>query len=310
MLAGALAAGGIVVSREGLLIIAVLFVLVVPFEKLFPRHRGQRVRRPGLATDLAYTLSRPVVDAAGLVVALVIGVVSLAWLPGLALRPVVAALDPTVHVFVGFVLFDLAGYWTHRWGHEVPALWRFHAIHHSSERMDWISGLRLHPLDYVLAAPPFFFLLGAGFTGTQSGVIVVVNFVAGLFAHANVRWRLRPLRAIVATPEFHHWHHANQPEAINHNYSALLPIWDVLFGTFHVPAESRPQVYGVAEPIPDGLWAQLMYPLRDNPKPWTIVRHPWHHARTGARALRGILRSVWRSTTRPTRRPRGCVGSR
>ena len=44
-------------------------------------------------------------------------------------------------------LFDLAIYWAHRWSHEVPALWRFHAVHHSTEHLDWISGFRNHPLD-------------------------------------------------------------------------------------------------------------------------------------------------------------------
>jgi sterol desaturase/sphingolipid hydroxylase (fatty acid hydroxylase superfamily) len=29
----------------------------------------------------------------------------------------------------------------------VPFLWRFHAVHHSTEQMDWVAAGRLHPLD-------------------------------------------------------------------------------------------------------------------------------------------------------------------
>jgi hypothetical protein len=41
------------IDRAAPLLIVTLFVLVVPFEKLFPRHH-QRLRRPGLGTDIAY----------------------------------------------------------------------------------------------------------------------------------------------------------------------------------------------------------------------------------------------------------------
>ena len=69
---------------DAMFLIVALFVLVVPFEKLFPRHRGQRVRRQGLGTDLTFALATPLISGVGLVVAAVAGVVSLAWLPGLA----------------------------------------------------------------------------------------------------------------------------------------------------------------------------------------------------------------------------------
>ena len=39
---------------------------------------------------------------------------------------------------------DLVQYWTHRAYHEIPFLWRFHAVHHSAKHMDWMAGSRLH----------------------------------------------------------------------------------------------------------------------------------------------------------------------
>ncbi len=37
-------------------------------------------------------------------------------------------------------------YWTHRAHHEVPSLWRLHAVHHSVKSMDWLVGSRQHIL--------------------------------------------------------------------------------------------------------------------------------------------------------------------
>src|SRR5690606_31057729 len=103
--------------------------------------------------------TRPVLAPVGLAVAAVVGLLSLAWLPGLALRPLVALLPGWAQLVAGVALFDLAAYWAHRWSHEVPFLWRFHSVHHSSEHLDWVSGFRVHPVDGAVIAPPFFLLL-------------------------------------------------------------------------------------------------------------------------------------------------------
>jgi membrane protein YqaA with SNARE-associated domain len=180
---------------------------------------SRRVHR--LATDLAFALATPLLSVVGLVVALIAGVLSLVWFPGLALRPVVRALPVAVLPILGAVLFDLAGYWVHRFAHEKAALWRFHSVHHSGEQLDWLSGVRVHPLDGVLIGPPVVLLMAAGFPVEVTGGIAVAQLVIGLFLHANVRWHLRPLQRVVATPDFHHWHHANEPDAIHTNYAAF-----------------------------------------------------------------------------------------
>jgi hypothetical protein len=56
------------IDRAAPLLIVALFVLVVPFEKVFPRH-GQRLRRPGLGTDLAFGLAQPVLTLLSVFVA-------------------------------------------------------------------------------------------------------------------------------------------------------------------------------------------------------------------------------------------------
>jgi sterol desaturase/sphingolipid hydroxylase (fatty acid hydroxylase superfamily) len=277
--------------------VVLLFVVIVPFEKLFPRHR-QRVRRPHLGTDIAYALVATPLTTVGLVVGIVISAVSLAWIPGLLLRPLVLAIPTLPRLLLGIVLFDLVLYWAHRFAHEVPFLWRFHKIHHSTEHLDWISGFRAHPFDGVLLAPPFALLLVAGFDPDAAGALVVIQVVFALFLHANVRWRLRPLQKLVATPEFHHWHHTNQPEAIHANYAALLPVNDLLFGTYYVPRDRRPSVYGVDDAITPGIIGQLWDPFRGLRKPWRFVRHPVAGARDLSRMLRGGLGQLVSSARR------------
>lgn len=288
-------------NASGLAAAIVVFVLVVPFEKLFPRHRGQRLRRPELGTDLAYALATPLLQAIGLVVAIPIAIVSLAWLPGLALRPLVGSLPGGLRTLVGLVAFDLIVYWSHRWSHEVPLLWRFHRVHHSPRTMDWVSGFRLHPFDVLIAAPPVVFLLAAGFSPEFGGVLAVIQIVLGLFLHANVRWRLRPLHRLVITPEFHHWHHANEPRAHHTNYATFLPLWDLIFGTYFVPRDRRPEVYGIDDPIASGIVGQLIEPVRSFGRPWRALRHPGRAAMAVARGARTVVRDIVRASTRPTR---------
>jgi sterol desaturase/sphingolipid hydroxylase (fatty acid hydroxylase superfamily) len=285
-------------DRGPLGFLVALFVVVVPFEKLFPRHR-QRIRRPRLGTDIGYALASPMLTAIGVAAGVVVGLASLAWLPGLLVRPLVSQVPGSILPLVGIVLFDLAIYWTHRWYHEVPFLWRFHAIHHSTEHLDWVSGFRSHPLDGTLIAPAFVFLVVAGFSPEFTGLLAVIQIITGIFLHANVRWRLRWLHKAIITPEFHHWHHANEPGAINSNYSVFLPLWDLLFGTYFMPADRRPTRYGVSEHIPAGMVPQLWHPLRGMGNPLRVLIHPIRSIRGLVRFVRSLLRDLHRSATRP-----------
>ena len=304
VVAAVLLAAAVALDRSSPLVIPVLFALVVPFERLFPRHR-QPVRRAGLRTDLAYAVAAPLFTVVGAIVGLVVGAASLFWLPGLALRPLVAMLPSAVQLVAGFALFDVTIYWLHRFSHEVPFLWRFHAVHHSTRHLDWISGVRNHPLDGALLAPPFVLLAAAGVPLAYVGALSVVQVVTGLFLHANVRWRWRWLQRIVITPELHHWHHSSEAEAINTNYSVFLPLWDIMFGTYRVPSDARPVHYGIVEPMPTGFVNQLRYPLRDVPTARTLgaglLRHPMASTRRLRTAVRRGLQQMWASARRPMR---------
>ena len=293
-----LIAGALYLSTEAIFIIIFLFVIVVPFEKLFPRHKGQKIRRPKLDTDIGYALAAPILGILTGIVAVVIAILSLAWIPGLLIRPYVEQIPEQYMPIIGLILFDSLVYWTHRFYHEIPVLWKFHAIHHSTEHLDWASGFRGHPLDGTILAPAFVFLITAGFSLEITGALAAAQLILGLFLHANVRWKLRWLHRLIITPEFHHWHHTNERDAIWTNYSTFLPIWDQLFGTYFMPKGRRPMVYGVNEEVPDGIIRQLRYPLREWRNPLWYLLHPFQSIKRALKFSLLIVKSMFKSAFR------------
>ncbi len=252
---------GAVLGYGGAVGVIILFVIIVPFEKMFRRH-DQPIRRPGLRTDLTYALVNTPLTAFGTVVAIAIALVMFPiYLPALLFRPLVTLQPGWLMALEGVLLADIAIYWAHRLHHEIGFLWRFHSVHHSSERMDWIAGIRQHPFDGFIIIGPVVFLIIAGFQVEVVGAFAVVQTILGLAAHANVRWRLRPFHRIVMTPEFHHWHHANHPDAIHTNYSVFLPVWDIIWGTYRMPTDERPQRYGMDDPISPNVPGQMLHPF-------------------------------------------------
>jgi sterol desaturase/sphingolipid hydroxylase (fatty acid hydroxylase superfamily) len=88
----------------------------------------------------------------------------------------------------------------------------------------------------------------------------VLTFFA-IFIHANVNWDFGPLRYVIATPVFHRWHHSREREAWDKNFAGLLPLWDILFGTFYMPRGCYPENFGICEPMPKGFFGQLWEPF-------------------------------------------------
>ena len=237
--------------------IALLFVVFVPLEKLFA-FRKQRVFRTGLLTDLTHILVNGAVTAVAVVALVVVAAIPVFWIRRFDL---VGALPTEVAVGLAVALVAVGNYWGHRLTHQVPFLWRFHAVHHSIEQMDWVASGRLHPFDqaFTQAFTVFpLFLLGYG-AGVFGGVAVFITLLA-LFQHANVRLRFPGVRWVINTPEWHHWHHAIDDDARDKNFG--LPVVDKIFGTAYLPKDRRPVGFGTRSPVPaDGYLRHLAYPF-------------------------------------------------
>ena len=257
--------------------LAILSLVFVPFERLFTL-RAARVFRPQIATDVAYYFLNNLLPNLLLIVPVTLLAWGLHWLmPGRYLHAM-AQIPGWPRVLAMLIVFEVGAYWGHRWSHEVPFLWRFHAVHHSAEHMDWLVNTRAHPIDMVFVRlcglVPIYVL---GLTRTAHGnadvgsfLVVLLGTVWGFFIHANIHWRLGPLEWLVATPAFHHWHHTND-ENRDRNYATLLPVMDRLFGTLHLPARAWPPNYGIDDSMPAGLHRQLLYPLA-KPDPASSLR--------------------------------------
>jgi sterol desaturase/sphingolipid hydroxylase (fatty acid hydroxylase superfamily) len=242
--------------------LAILAVIFIPLERLFALH-PRRVLRRGWRTDLVHYLVNGAALKVGLVVSvMVVGSVLRAFVPA-PLRLGITASPTWVQIVAGFAITTVGGYAGHRAAHEVPLLWRFHRVHHSIRDMDWLAANHLHPLDETFgrsaAVLPLYAL---GFGRVSLGAFVILITVQAIFIHANVRISWGPLRWVIATPQFHHWHHAREPEAYNTNFAGEFPLLDALFGTLYLPADRWPAQYGIDDVEPAGYLRQLAWPLR------------------------------------------------
>jgi sterol desaturase/sphingolipid hydroxylase (fatty acid hydroxylase superfamily) len=160
-----------------------------------------------------------------------------------------------------YVLIDFCGYWTHRLFHR-GVWWPFHAVHHSSEDLNWLGSVRVHPVNEIvnkLAQVTPVLLLGYNPAVTLTAAPVLTFFA--IFLHANVNWDFGPLRSVLASPVFHRWHHSREHEAWDKNFAGLLPLWDIVFGTYYMPKGRFPEDFGIFEPMPQGYFAQLWEPF-------------------------------------------------
>ncbi len=255
LMLGALAVRG--GAAFGLVVLAAIFI---PLEKLFALH-PRRVLRAGWRTDVVHFLVNNILATVGIIVGVVVLGRGLRGAVPAGVRSAIGNWPAVVQFFLAIAVAEMCGYWAHRATHQVPLLSRFHKVHHSIAEMDWLAAARLHPLDQAFTRScvvlPLFAL---GFSRATFGAYLVVATFQAIFIHANMRFRFGPLRHVIGTPEYHHWHHANVPAAYNSNFAGY-PIVDKIFGTLHLP-DAWPDRYGIDEPAPKGYMRQLAWPFR------------------------------------------------
>jgi sterol desaturase/sphingolipid hydroxylase (fatty acid hydroxylase superfamily) len=244
-------------------------------ERVWPSVRGQRVFRAGYKTDLAWWLWTPLVNQTVAFLAVVLAVIAMARVAGVPVdREHIRAWASRdtffsgqrgwLQAIEGLLWFDLVGYWSHRAFHELETLWRFHSVHHSPTEVDWLSSVRVHPVNEigqrVVQAVP---LVLAGYNPAVLAAYVPILTLYAIMLHANVDWDFGRLRYVLASPIYHRWHHTSEQEGLNRNYAGMFPWLDRLFGTMYFPRHRRPTVFGVAgERLPNNLLKQLAYPFR------------------------------------------------
>ena len=239
---------------------SLIFVFI---EKLFALRREQPVFRAEWQVDMQHFIVNHMIVGFVLLATNLLVHKLFGWAAKDGIQAWVRDLPYPVALFLIILVADLVQYATHRAYHEVPVLWRLHAVHHSVKSMDWLAGSRQHVVELLitrtLVLAPIFVL---GFDkGVIDTYIVIVGFQA-VFNHANVSVRLGPLRYLIVTPNFHHWHHSQDDEAIDKNYAAHFAFIDYLFGTAVKSDRKWPDQYGVVgDYVPDGFWKQVKFPF-------------------------------------------------
>jgi len=245
----------------------VLTVFYAAIARLWPSVPGQRIVRRGFWTDCVYWLWTPIVTKA--ITPIAIAIVAL---PVVAFFGLHYATLTQGHGLLSrqplwaqglevFVIGDFLGYWQHRLFHG-RSLWRFHAVHHSSTELDWLSSVRLHPVNdigskLIVAVP----LIALGFNFAPVALYAPITTFYAIMVHANVKWDLGPFRAAFVSPAFHRWHHTKAEEGQDKNFAGAFPLWDILFGTYYMPRR-QPVVFGIDDPMPAGIIGQMLQPFR------------------------------------------------
>lgn len=158
-------------------------------------------------------------------------------------------LPKSLELTLAVVLMDYTLYLWHVLMHRVPALWRFHVVHHVDLDLDTSTALRFHPGELAIA------------TGWRVGQVALIGIsplslsvwqtfllVSVLFHHSNLRLPVeveRHLNHIFVTPRMHGIHHSIVKEETNSNWSSGLTIWDWLHGTLRLNVSQDEITVGV-----------------------------------------------------------------
>jgi len=239
---------------------SIVFIFI---ERLWPLRPEQSTLRPEWKIDLVYYGFNHVMVSVVLLVTTFFSEGLFGWAVNESVQAAIRSQPGWLQFLEVLFVADFTQYWGHRLMHEQPALWNVHAVHHCPARMDWLAGSRMHFAEVLfirsIVILPIFLL---GFARSAISGYVVWVAIQAVLSHANTSLPFGWLRHLIVTPHFHHWHHSADPEAIDRNYAASLPILDRLFGTYLDNAGRWPEQYGiVGKPLPSGFVAQHLYPF-------------------------------------------------
>lgn len=247
-----------------LLLMAAIFV---PIELVFPKNKQQPKFHEEWRTDLVYfVVSHLFIQFFG-VITQQPAKLFFGWIGLAPVHQWVQSLPFVVELLFAFFITDLFQYWAHRIFHSHHYLWRFHSIHHSTQNMDWLAGSRTHFVDiFVTRSMAFIPLYVFGFSEITFNTYIVFMAIHAVLIHANTRINFGFLKYIIATPQYHHWHHCEDPRFYGKNFATIFPFIDKIFGTYYLPGNEWPEGTGLHEAhYPKGYIKQMIYPFTKSP---------------------------------------------
>ena len=138
---------------------------------------------------------------------------------------------PIARIAAAWLILEVLMYGVHRAMHRVPWLWRFHRLHHADVPLAWTTAWISHPIDALLfSSCAALGSLLAGASPAAAAGFVVARRAWTVLLHANIAWPASPLDRVIATPAFHHRHHAEHMGPAN--FASSLPLLDLVFGSY------------------------------------------------------------------------------
>lgn len=246
----------------------VFLLIIISLEQLYPYQRDWNKVSKETVQDLFWSLFGALLPIR-IIQALFI--FSLAGAAGVLSERFGTGLWPAnwplaVQIVLCFVIAEFFGYWAHRLRHEIPALWNFHALHHSPHRLYFLNTARFHPVDIMIGQ--LFIFPWMVLVSVPAEVIfwnAILFQSIGLLSHCNVRFdNFWIVRMLFNTDEHHRWHHSKVVAESNSNYAPSFILWDIILGTFHTsPDMAVPSRLGVTPEYPEALAEQLLYPFSE-----------------------------------------------
>lgn len=253
--------------------IGIFFAIFGALAALMPCNKNQPLFYRGMITDILYGVVIPIFSQSIFILYLSVGYGIFFY--GIQQEELeqylkyghgyLATLPIWIQAAAVFILSDIILYWTHRWFH-TSKMWKWHAIHHSSKTVDWLSSQRFHPVNTWLSFTLVnALMLIAGFASESIAIMGGFNMAYSYMVHANLNWTFGKFKYLFASPVFHRWHHTTQKEGLNKNFAPTFPLLDIMFGTFYMPEGKLPEEYGIiGMDVPESFIEQIAFPLMPN----------------------------------------------
>lgn len=166
------------------------------------------------------------------------------------LDPVIWTVIPVwIGAVIAVVAQDFVDYWNHRLMHSTRWGWLTHAAHHSDTHVNAFTSFRIHILESIVMWTSYTLLLTwMQLPGLVPFMIILVQ-LHNMYVHLNLNIDHGRFKYLLASPVFHRWHHADAPEAYGKNLANVIPLYDVMFGTYYMPGRCKAAMGAVSAEI-------------------------------------------------------------
>ena len=267
----------VTIGLDWLLIdILVSAFVFIPIELFLPKRLSQSKFHSEWRTDLVYfIISHLLIQVTGVIIQIP-AVFAFKNIGLEGFQSTIQSIPFIPQLFVALLVSDLFQYTAHYFFHKVPYLWRFHAVHHSTKHLDWLAGSRTHFLDLIVVrAVSFIPIYVCGFSSSVFLTYIVIVSFQAVLAHANTRINFGFLKYVFVTPQYHHWHHSDDPKAYDKNFAIHFPFIDMIFGTYYPMGNTWPEGTGLGDvKFPKGFIKQFVYSFTTDPSKEQNIENP------------------------------------